>query len=123
MHFQELVYRVFAPILEERIRTIDYPCICSAGLRRCTLNGMAFDWNVKDTIERAVHRALLAFMAAQGEADYSNPGLKCNGGAWRPQRQPNDDPGPSWEELCKHLNGIAYRCPISRVPFTRATRR
>ncbi|PQV44258.1 recombinase family protein [Paraburkholderia sp. BL21I4N1] len=38
----------------------------------CTLNGMAFDGNAKDPIEKATRDAVLAFMAAQGEADYRN---------------------------------------------------
>ncbi|CAB3764292.1 recombinase family protein [Paraburkholderia solisilvae] len=38
----------------------------------CTLNGMAFDGRAKDPIEKATRDAVLAFMAAQGEADYRN---------------------------------------------------
>lgn len=38
----------------------------------CTLNGMAFDGNATDPIEKATRDAVLAFMAAQGEADYQN---------------------------------------------------
>jgi putative DNA-invertase from lambdoid prophage Rac len=38
----------------------------------CTLNGMAFDGRTTDPIEKATRDAVLAFMAAQGEADYRN---------------------------------------------------
>jgi putative DNA-invertase from lambdoid prophage Rac len=38
----------------------------------CTLNGMAFDGGTTDPIEKATRDAVLAFMAAQGEADYKN---------------------------------------------------
>ncbi|MGF6723027.1 putative DNA-invertase from lambdoid prophage Rac [Paraburkholderia sp. GAS41] len=38
----------------------------------CTLNGMAFDGAAKDAISKATRDAVLAFMAAQGEADYLN---------------------------------------------------
>jgi len=38
----------------------------------CTLNGMAFDGNETDPIQKAMRDAVLAFMAAQGEADYRN---------------------------------------------------
>lgn len=38
----------------------------------CTLNGMVFDGGAKDPIEKATRDAVLAFMAAQGEADYKN---------------------------------------------------
>jgi putative DNA-invertase from lambdoid prophage Rac len=38
----------------------------------CTLNGMSFDGGATDPIEKATRDAVLAFMAAQGEADYKN---------------------------------------------------
>ncbi|RQQ28191.1 recombinase family protein [Burkholderia stagnalis] len=38
----------------------------------CTLNGMVFDGAAKDAISKATRDAVLAFMAAQGEADYLN---------------------------------------------------
>lgn len=38
----------------------------------CTLNGMVFDGKARDPIEKATRDAVLAFMAAQGEADYRN---------------------------------------------------
>lgn len=38
----------------------------------CTLNGMSFDGNVTDPLLKATRDAVLAFMAAQGEADYIN---------------------------------------------------
>jgi DNA invertase Pin-like site-specific DNA recombinase len=38
----------------------------------CTLNGMAFDGKARDPIAKATRDAILAFMAAQGEADYLN---------------------------------------------------
>ena len=38
----------------------------------CTLNGMEFDGAAKDAIQKATRDAILAFMAAQGEADYLN---------------------------------------------------
>lgn len=38
----------------------------------CTLNGMVFDGNATSATDKAVRDALLAFMAAQGEADYLN---------------------------------------------------
>jgi putative DNA-invertase from lambdoid prophage Rac len=36
----------------------------------CTMNGMEFDGTATDAISKAVRDAVLAFMAAQGEADY-----------------------------------------------------
>lgn len=41
-------------------------------LVRCTLNGMTFDGRATDAIAKATRDAVLAFMAAQGEADYLN---------------------------------------------------
>jgi DNA invertase Pin-like site-specific DNA recombinase len=38
----------------------------------CTLNGMVFDGAASDPIDKATRDAVLAFMAAQGEADYRN---------------------------------------------------
>jgi DNA invertase Pin-like site-specific DNA recombinase len=38
----------------------------------CTLNGMEFDGTATDSIRKATRDAILAFMAAQGEADYLN---------------------------------------------------
>lgn len=38
----------------------------------CTLNGMSFDGAATDAIQKATRDAILAFMAAQGEADYLN---------------------------------------------------
>lgn len=38
----------------------------------CTLNGMEFDGNTTDPMKKAIRDSLLAFMAAQGEADYLN---------------------------------------------------
>jgi DNA invertase Pin-like site-specific DNA recombinase len=38
----------------------------------CSLNGMVFDGEATDPIEKATRDAVLAFMAAQGEADYKN---------------------------------------------------
>lgn len=38
----------------------------------CTLNGMVFDGGATDAIAKATRDAVLAFMAAQGEADYLN---------------------------------------------------
>ncbi|WP_223997577.1 recombinase family protein [Burkholderia gladioli] len=38
----------------------------------CTLNGMVFDGHETEPLKKAVREALLAFMAAQGEADYRN---------------------------------------------------
>lgn len=38
----------------------------------CTLNGMTFDGNATDATQKAIRDSLLAFMAAQGEADYLN---------------------------------------------------
>lgn len=38
----------------------------------CTLNGMEFDGAATDPIQKATRDAILAFMAAQGEADYKN---------------------------------------------------
>jgi len=44
-----------------------------AGVRvECTLNGMSFDGAATDAISKATRDAVLAFMAAQGEADYLN---------------------------------------------------
>ncbi len=38
----------------------------------CTLNGMWFDGREEDPIQKAMRDAVLAFMAAQGEVDYTN---------------------------------------------------
>lgn len=38
----------------------------------CTMNGMVFDGTATDAISKATRDAVLAFMAAQGEADYLN---------------------------------------------------
>ncbi|XLZ69363.1 recombinase family protein [Massilia sp. SR12] len=38
----------------------------------CTLNGMVFDGAATDATNKAIRDSLLAFMAAQGEADYLN---------------------------------------------------
>lgn len=38
----------------------------------CTLNGMVFDGGATDAINKATRDAVLAFLAAQGEADYLN---------------------------------------------------
>jgi len=38
----------------------------------CTLNGMEFDGTATDATQKAIRDSLLAFMAAQGEADYLN---------------------------------------------------
>lgn len=38
----------------------------------CTLNGMGFDGAATDAILKATRDAILAFMTAQGEADYLN---------------------------------------------------
>lgn len=47
--------------------------LMSKGVRvECTLNGMVFDGQETDPLRKAVRVALLAFMAAQGEADYVN---------------------------------------------------
>jgi putative DNA-invertase from lambdoid prophage Rac len=47
--------------------------LMDAGVRvECTLNGMAFDGTATDAINKATRDAVLAFMAAQGEADYLN---------------------------------------------------
>lgn len=47
--------------------------LMALGVRvECTLNGMAFDGNERDPIQKATRDAVLAFMAAQGEADYKN---------------------------------------------------
>ncbi|MFL9988652.1 recombinase family protein [Paraburkholderia sediminicola] len=41
-------------------------------LVRCTLNGMEFDGTETDVTRMAVRDSILAFMAAQGQADYQN---------------------------------------------------
>ncbi|MBR7959147.1 recombinase family protein [Burkholderia vietnamiensis] len=47
--------------------------LMALGVRvECTLNGMTFDGREKDPIQKATRDAVLAFMAAQGEADYKN---------------------------------------------------
>lgn len=38
----------------------------------CTLNGMSFDGSTTNPMQKATRDAMLAFMAAQGEADYTN---------------------------------------------------
>ncbi|GAB2875872.1 hypothetical protein GCM10027093_09150 [Paraburkholderia jirisanensis] len=47
-------------LMEQRVRV------------ECALNGMVFDGKAKGSIEKATRDAALAFMAAQGEADYLN---------------------------------------------------
>jgi hypothetical protein len=42
----------------------------------CTLNGMVFDGTATDAPQKAIHESLLAFMAAQGEADYVLHGMQ-----------------------------------------------
>jgi len=37
-----------------------------------TLNGMSFDGREKDPIQKAMRDAVLAFMAPQGETNYTN---------------------------------------------------
>jgi len=39
----------------------------------CTLNGMEFDGITTDPMKKATRDAMLAFMAVQGEADYTYP--------------------------------------------------
>ncbi|WP_011299443.1 recombinase family protein [Cupriavidus necator] len=47
--------------------------LMAMGVRvECTLNGMVFDGAATDAIAKATRDAVLAFMAAQGEADYLN---------------------------------------------------
>jgi len=47
--------------------------LMDCGVRvECTLNGMVFDGTAEDAIQKATRDAVLAFMAAQGEADYKN---------------------------------------------------
>jgi putative DNA-invertase from lambdoid prophage Rac len=47
--------------------------LMAAGVRvECTLNDMSFDGNETDPLKKAIRDALLAFMSAQGEADYKN---------------------------------------------------
>lgn len=47
--------------------------LMALGVRvECTLNGMVFDGGAVDPIQKATRDAVLAFMAAQGEADYLN---------------------------------------------------
>ncbi|KVG35640.1 recombinase family protein [Burkholderia ubonensis] len=47
--------------------------LITKGVRvECTLNGMVFDGQETDPTRKAVRDAILAFMAAQGEADYRN---------------------------------------------------
>lgn len=47
--------------------------LMALGVRvECTLNGMAFDGRAQSPIDKATRDAVLAFMAAQGEADYTN---------------------------------------------------
>jgi putative DNA-invertase from lambdoid prophage Rac len=38
----------------------------------CAPSGIVFSETVKDSVEKATRDAVLAFMAAQGEADYVN---------------------------------------------------
>lgn len=38
----------------------------------CTLNGMQFDGTATNAIDKSTRDAVLAFIAAQGEADYLN---------------------------------------------------
>jgi putative DNA-invertase from lambdoid prophage Rac len=47
--------------------------LMKAGVRvECTLNGQVFDGTATDPIQKAMRDAVLAFMAAQGESDYTN---------------------------------------------------
>ncbi|HDR9504992.1 resolvase [Burkholderia cepacia] len=54
------LHRTMRRLMEMRVRV------------ECTLNGMVFDGGAMDPIEKATRDAVLAFMAAQGEADYKN---------------------------------------------------
>ena len=54
------LHRTMRRLLEQGVRV------------ECTLNGMSFDGREKDPIQKAMRDAVLAFMAAQGEADYTN---------------------------------------------------
>jgi putative DNA-invertase from lambdoid prophage Rac len=53
----------------------------------CTLNGMEFDGAAKDPIQKATRDAILAFMAAQGEADYTNRREMQRAGIERTKRE------------------------------------
>lgn len=58
-NYEEL-HATMRRLMEEGVRVV------------CTLNGMAFDGAATDAIQKATRDAILAFMAAQGEADYLN---------------------------------------------------
>jgi len=54
------LHRVMRQLMDMRVKVV------------CTLNGMEFDGQATDAIAKATRDAVLAFMAAQGEADYLN---------------------------------------------------
>lgn len=54
------IHRTMRRLMEQGVRV------------KCTLNGMSFDGREKDPIQKAMRHAVLAFMAAQGEADCTN---------------------------------------------------
>lgn len=78
-----------------------------------TPNGMVFDGKAKDPIDKATRVSVLAFMAAQGEADYRNRAemqrravaiAKAAGKYHRPRSNPRlcVDPGMEERGRCEH---------------------
>jgi putative DNA-invertase from lambdoid prophage Rac len=61
-----------APLDRKQWSTLVRRLMDKGVLVRCTLNGMEFDGRATDAIAKATRDAVLAFMAAQGEADYLN---------------------------------------------------
>lgn len=98
---------------------------------RCTLNGMEFDGGATDAIAKATRDAVLAFMAAQGEADYLNRReMQARGieiakaeGKYRGRAKQHDDDaiaayvgaGNSWTQAQQEFN-------VSRSAVARAMR-
>ena len=98
---------------------------------RCTLNGMEFDGGATDAIAKATRDAVLAFMAAQGEADYLNRReMQARGieiakteGKYRGRAKQHDDAaiaayvgaGNSWTQAQKEFS-------VSRSAVARAMR-
>ncbi len=56
----DVLHRTMRQLMESGVKVV------------CTMNGMVFDGTATDAISKATRDAVLAFMAAQGEADYLN---------------------------------------------------
>lgn len=92
---------------------------------RCTLNGMEFDGSTIDPIKKAVRDSLLAFMAAQGEVDYTNrremqaagiAAAKAEGRMGRPQKV-----SPAEMQEWRTLNKASLQQVVDHFGISRAT--